>query len=182
MRAITRFLTFISDKLNNFAMWAAIISVGVMLASAGWQVVARYVLDQPPIWTEELARYAMVWGGLLGASCAFHSKSDPTLFPEMRDHTGRGHQLLSAIRGIGTLLFIAPILWFSIFGLGVDPSRGFVARLAGRMADTMPVPMVIFGIAVPVAMIIIVIHTFASLSAILSVKPHSEVEVARGVA
>ena len=86
-----------SATLNRVALWGAVIAVAVMALSASWQVVARYVLDAPPVWTEELARRAMVWAGMLGASCAFRAKSDPTLFPKMRDVKDR-----MGVPGMGT--------------------------------------------------------------------------------
>lgn len=33
-----------------------------------WQVVSRYVLNQPSTFTDELARFLMIWVGLLGAA------------------------------------------------------------------------------------------------------------------
>ena len=41
--------------------------LGVMAILVIYQVLARYVLDDPPSWTEELARYLQVWLVLLAA-------------------------------------------------------------------------------------------------------------------
>ncbi|TDX18845.1 TRAP-type C4-dicarboxylate transport system permease small subunit [Buttiauxella sp. BIGb0552] len=49
----------------------ATISVLVMIAlvvCVVWQVFSRYVLSQPSTLTDELARFLMIWVGLLGAS------------------------------------------------------------------------------------------------------------------
>jgi TRAP-type C4-dicarboxylate transport system permease small subunit len=35
-----------------------------------WQVFTRWVLNDPSAWTEELARYLLIWIGLLGAAYA----------------------------------------------------------------------------------------------------------------
>ena len=48
-------LTYVSSQPDG--------SLGGLIAI---QVVARYVFSEPPGWTEEGARYAMVWSGLLG--------------------------------------------------------------------------------------------------------------------
>lgn len=164
MRAVAEWLERLSRGLNRLALIGAMLAVAVMLGAAVWQVIARYILAQPPIWTEELARFSMVWGGLLGASCAFRAASDPSLFPTMRSYAGRGASVVALVRGVGALLFVLPIFWFSIVGPGDDPARGYVARLSGRMAETMPVPMIVFGIAVPVSMTLILIHILAGLS------------------
>jgi TRAP-type C4-dicarboxylate transport system permease small subunit len=163
----------LSAGLNQMALWGAVFAVLIMLFAAGWQVVARYVLAQPPIWTEELARFSMVWAGVLGGSCAFRANSDPSLFPEMRDYSGPIGKALTVIRAVGAFAFIAPVLWFSIFGLNLDPARGYVGRLAGRSAETMPLPMTVFGIAIPIAFGLILVHILADLSMRLTHSGHS---------
>ena len=35
-----------------------------------WQVFTRFILRDPSSWTEELARYLMIWVGLIGAAYA----------------------------------------------------------------------------------------------------------------
>lgn len=164
MQALAQSLDRLSAALHRIALWGAVLAVLVMLAAAAWQVVARYVLAQPPAWTEELARFSMVWAGLLGASCAFRLNVDPSLFPGLRSLPGTAGRALALIRAAGTLIFIAPILWFSIFGPGMDPARGYVARLAGRQAETMPLPMTVFGIAIPIAFALILVHLLAHLA------------------
>ncbi len=164
MRAIAHRLDNISAMLNILALSGAVLAVLIMLGSAGWQVVARYVLDQPPIWTEELARFAMVWGGLLGASCAFRAKSDPNLFAEAQNRTGATGRVFALVRTAGVLAFITPILWFSIFGANMNPARGYLTRLMGRQAETMDVPMVVFGVAIPIAFTLILVHLLADLA------------------
>jgi TRAP-type C4-dicarboxylate transport system permease small subunit len=164
MRTAAELLDRLSAGLNAIALWGAILAVAVMVAASGWQVIARYVLAAPPIWTEELARYAMVWAGLLGASCAFRAKADPALFPNMTLVGGGGGALLALIRTAGVVLFIAPVIYFSLFGPGFNAARGYLARLSGRSAETMDVPMVAFGIAIPIAFLLIALHLAAALA------------------
>lgn len=42
----------------------------VMVGSVLWQVFSRYVLQSPSSYTEELARYLLIWIGVLGAAYA----------------------------------------------------------------------------------------------------------------
>ncbi|MCG8492912.1 MAG: TRAP transporter small permease subunit [Sneathiellales bacterium] len=163
MRKLATFIDGVSEQLNRLALWGAVLAVIVMLGAAGWQVIARYALAQPPVWTEELARFSMVWAGLLGASCAFRWKSDPSLFADMQKKTGTLGKLLLLLRSFGTLVFIAPIIWYSIFGINMNPARGYIARLAGRNAETMDLPMALFGIAIPLAFTLILLHLIAAL-------------------
>lgn len=162
MRAVTA-LTRLSDGLNRVALALAIFALVVMAASAGYQVIARYIFDSPPIWTEELARRAMVWAGMLGASVAFHERSDPTLFPGAARTQGNLGRLLALIRAAGVTVFAVPVLYYSLFGPHLNLARGFLGRSLGREAEMLAVPMIWFTAAVPVAFLIIMIHVTASL-------------------
>lgn len=164
MRAAALWIERLSRALHRLALWGAVAGVLVMLGAALWQVFARYILSQPPAWTEELARYSMVWAGLLGASCAFRLNTDPSLFPDMRKRRGATGHALAVIRALGALALVTPILWFSIFGANMNPAKGYLARLAGRQAATMDVLMIVFGLAVPVAFALILIHLLAQLA------------------
>lgn len=44
--------------------------MAAMVANVLWQVFTRFVLRSPSSFTEEVARYLMIWVGLLGAACA----------------------------------------------------------------------------------------------------------------
>jgi len=163
MRAFSLYLDRVSAALNRIALWAAVLAVLVMAMSASWQVIARYVLDAPPVWTEELARRAMVWAGMLGASCAFRAKADPTLFPSMRDVTGWTGNLLALIRAGGVVLFATPVIWYSLYGANMNMARGFLGRSLERQAEMISVPMIWFTAAVPLAFALIVVHMLADL-------------------
>lgn len=161
MRAIAHGLDKVSAVINNIALWGAVLAVLTMVGAAGWQVIARYVLDAPPIWTEELARRAMVWAGMLGASCAFRVSADPTLFPAMQQIPGRFGGVLALVRASGVLLFAAPVIWYSIFDARMNPARGFLGRSLNRSAEMLDVSMIWFTAAVPLAFAFIALHVIA---------------------
>ncbi|MEH0741047.1 TRAP transporter small permease [Vibrio cholerae] len=56
------------DKVILTLCGVAIISLVITVT---WQVFSRYVLNDPSSFTDELARYTMIWFGLLGASYLF---------------------------------------------------------------------------------------------------------------
>ena len=45
-----------------------VVLLAVIIFAVFYQVVLRYVVSRPPRWTEELARYCLVWMVLLGSS------------------------------------------------------------------------------------------------------------------
>lgn len=59
------------DKLLELAL---IILMGANVLNVLWQVFTRFVSRDPSSFTEELARYLLIWVGLLGASYAAGKK------------------------------------------------------------------------------------------------------------
>lgn len=59
------------DKLLEMAL---IILMGANVFNVLWQVFTRFVLRDPSSFTEELARFFLIWVGLLGASYAAGKK------------------------------------------------------------------------------------------------------------
>lgn len=63
-------------KVVDAALRALLVILVVMLVvSVAWQVMSRYLLDDPSPWTEELARFLLIWIGMLGASLAFRQRA-----------------------------------------------------------------------------------------------------------
>lgn len=151
-----------SDRLHLLMRRVAVFAVCVMFATVVVQIIARYVFSSPPVWTEDVARYAMVWTGLLGATLSFKTQSDAVLmqsvFPEPP------HRLAffaKAVQSAAVLTFILPVIYFCFIGLKGGFAKGYLARQAGLTADTLGIPMVWISVAVPVSMIVILIHLVA---------------------
>lgn len=52
--------------------------LGITMAQAIiLQVIFRYLLNNSLFWSEELARYLLVWLSFLGASCAYYRRAHP---------------------------------------------------------------------------------------------------------
>ena len=52
-----------------------VVLVVALVSSVAWQVMSRYLLSDPSPWTEELARFLLIWIGMLGASLAFRERA-----------------------------------------------------------------------------------------------------------
>ncbi|MBN9677537.1 TRAP transporter small permease [Salipiger bermudensis] len=171
-------LTTTSRKLNGFSRGLNSVVLGcgcvflvAMVVLICLQVVARYGFASPPAWTEELARYAMVWVGLLGASASYYERFDPALV-KIPARAPRWLKLATAtVRAAAVLLFLVPILWYCFFGPGMNLTRGFLNRNMTMMAETVPLPMIWVAIAVPTFIVLTFLHglarTFATVTGTL---------------
>lgn len=58
----------IKSRVDNILKWALVVIMGAMVINVLWQVFTRFVMQDPSSYTEELARYMLIWIGILGAS------------------------------------------------------------------------------------------------------------------
>lgn len=147
-----RAINTISRRLDVFCRRAASGFFMAMLALVMLQVVARYIFSSVPVWTEEAARYCMVWGGLLGATVAFRSDADPRLIQPPK--TGPTYKVLGSaiLRAAATVIFLGPVLYHS---------DRFLVRTWHRTSDALEIPLAWVTAAVPLAVVIIFFHLIA---------------------
>ncbi|MCB0730236.1 MAG: TRAP transporter small permease [Ignavibacteriae bacterium] len=55
-------------KIDKVLKWVLVIIMAAMTINVLWQVFTRFILQDPSSFTEELARYMLIWIGILGAS------------------------------------------------------------------------------------------------------------------
>jgi len=146
------------DRLASVATCSAlVVLVGVVLL----QVMARYIFHQPPNWTEEAARYAMIWAGLIGASMAFKRRFDPALMNGVKDGPGWMQTAAEVLRSIVVLIYLGPILLYCFVGPNLNFARGFLLRHSKTMAEALPFTTVWVAIAVPLMIGLILVHLVA---------------------
>ena len=58
------------NSVNTILGWVLAFLMAVMVLNVLWQVFTRYVVGIPSSFTDELARYLLIWVGILGAAYA----------------------------------------------------------------------------------------------------------------
>jgi TRAP-type C4-dicarboxylate transport system permease small subunit len=160
MHGFRKAILALSGGLDRVISGCTIVFLVVLVAVVMLQVVARYVFASPPPWTEEAARYAMIWAGLLGATMSFKRRFDPALFKE----PGQSALLATAsllMQSAIVLIYLLPILWHTVYGPYMNPARGFLLRHSRMMADALPFPTILVAISVPIMIVTILIHLSA---------------------
>lgn len=57
-------------KLDNLLGWILSVLMAIMVFDVLWGVFTRYVMGFQSSWSDELARFLMIWVGMLGAAYA----------------------------------------------------------------------------------------------------------------
>ncbi len=86
--------------LNNLEIAISIFSMALLVAVVGVQVFCRYVLQNSLAWTEEAARYLVIWSVLFGCSYAMRTGSHlelALLRSKVRPHLKTGLEVFSCM-------------------------------------------------------------------------------------
>ena len=92
-----------------------ILLMGVNVLNVLWQVFTRFVLQHPSSFTEELARFLLIWVGLLGASYASGRKLHLAIEVMVAKLKGRARLWMEVL--IQSLIFIFSLLVMVIGGI-----------------------------------------------------------------
>ena len=165
MRPFVRFL----EGLNKLTRWFCIAASGFIFLFAMAQILFRYVFKISAPWTEEAARYLMIWMALLASGLAFKKGDHFNIDFVTSRLPPRGRASLSFVTNILAVLFVVSII---IWGMPFA-KLGFFTTAPG-LQITMFIPY----LAIPVGGMIML---FNLMFFILHPSEHSdEKEVQEG--
>ena len=140
-----------SNIVNRIVEIAIFIIISIMAVVVFAEVIFRYALLLPIFWTEEFARYCLVWSSLLGAGVAL-KKGEHIAVSFFSDRLPKGIQMGTAL---SVQVFIAALLVVIFWG-GVC----LVIITRHQLSPAMRIPMSWPYMAVPVGFLIMLLHEF----------------------
>ena len=144
----------ISDFLNHICELALIILLGAMAVVVFLQVLFRYVLHLPLFWTEEFARYCLVWASLLGAAVALKRGEHIAVTFFLDNFPKRAAGVLTRVAQISILLILAVMVWGGI---------KLVLVTSAQISPALRIPMAIPYMALPIGSVIMLFHLMSSI-------------------
>ena len=82
----------------------------VLVAAVSWQVISRYGFATPSSWTEEVARFMLIWIGVLGAAWAFRTGVHLGLDIVPKKLSGKSAQVLKLFTVLVIVVFSVSVL------------------------------------------------------------------------
>jgi TRAP-type C4-dicarboxylate transport system permease small subunit len=144
----------ISDVINRFTEIAVFIIISVMALDVFIEVIFRYVLLFPLFWTEEFARYCLVWSSLLAAGIAL-KRGQHIAVTFVAERFPKRIRVMAALLGdifVATMLVV--ILWGGIY---------LVVLTRHQLSPAMRLPMSLPYIAIPTGSAIMLFHVLTSI-------------------
>ncbi len=124
-------------QLERVTTLASMVLACLMLVIASalgvFQILTRFVLEQPAEWTEVLIRFSLIWMVFLGIPAAFRQGAMVSVDVLYRWSPPRLRRVLDAVVALAALALVAVIIWW-----GWDyAQRGGVQSMAGLESVTM---------------------------------------------
>lgn len=146
--------------------------IALMVLCVTWQIISRYLLNDPSKWTEELARFLLIWIGLLGGSYAYHVKMHLGLdlfSAKLQGNAKRVHEI--AVHII-VIIFSAAVL--VVGGLRIVQMTTELKQYSAALG----VPMSVVYYSLPISGVMLIVYALIAISDIVADKKRSETKTA----
>ncbi|KKN94211.1 hypothetical protein LCGC14_0190350 [marine sediment metagenome] len=150
------------NKIDSILGKTLVLIMSVMVINVLWQVFTRYVTGNPSSFTDELARYLMIWIGVLGAAYVsgrnLHVAID--ILPLRQNKKTQ-----KKLKIIVTVL----IILFVLFAFVIGGSRlVYISYVLGQQSPALQVPLALVYIIIPISGLLIMYYKISDLKNIES--------------
>ncbi len=143
--------------LDKIVAGALIILMALMVINVTWQVMSRYIFQNPSSYTDELSRYMLIWLGMLGA--AYVAGQDQHLAIDILPRK------LSGIPKTRLMIVINALVLF--FALAVMVLGGsnlvYITYLLQQKSATLQVPLAFVYTIIPISGLLVIYYQIFSI-------------------
>lgn len=145
------------SKIDSVLSKTLVLIMSVMVINVLWQVFTRYVTGDPSSFTDELARYLMIWIGVLGAAYVsgrnLHVAID--ILP-----TRSSLKTQKKLKVVVTIL----VILFVLFAFVIGGSRlVYISYVLGQQSPALQVPLAVVYIIIPISGLLIMYYKISDL-------------------
>ena len=140
--------------LDSILAHLLVLLMGLMVLNVLWQVFSRYVLGEPSAFTDELARFLMIWLGLLGAAYVSGKKGHVAIDVLAKRASVKNQEWLK--RGVSSFIIL--------FCLAAMVTGGgwlvFTTYELKQLSPALGLPLAYVYIVIPLSGLIVVYYKF----------------------
>jgi TRAP-type C4-dicarboxylate transport system permease small subunit len=142
----------LKNVLDKLVSWLLILLMGAMVVNVSWQVISRYIFQNPSSFTDELARYMLIWVGTLGA--AYVAGKNQHIAIDVLPNKLEGKARANLMVFVHVL-----ILLFALIAMVMGGSNlVYITYILGQKSATLQIPLAyIYGI-IPVSGLIVMFY------------------------
>ncbi|MGB5663044.1 TRAP transporter small permease [Eudoraea sp.] len=142
----------IRNKIDKVLAKLLILIMSIMVINVLWQVFSRYFLGAPSSFTDELARYLMIWLGILGAAYVSGRNKHVAIDVLPSRLSAKTQKKLRLIVRILIILFCLLALVIGGFRLV------YVTYLLDQFSPALQVPLALVYMVIPISGLLIIYY------------------------
>lgn len=144
-------------KLDKLVGASLIILMTLMVINVTWQVMSRYIFQNPSSFTDELSRYMLIWLGMLGA--AYVAGQDQHLAIDILPSKLSGTPKMRLL-----ILINALVLFFALAVMVLGGSNlVYITYTLQQKSATLQVPLAFVYAIIPISGLLVVYYQIFSI-------------------
>ncbi|WP_228852571.1 TRAP transporter small permease [Aegicerativicinus sediminis] len=144
-------------KIDNILGKMLVVIMGVMVINVLWQVFTRYIVGSPSSVTDELARYLMIWLGVLGAAYVSGRNMHVAIDVLPRKATVKNQKRFAIV--VNSLIILFVLFAFVIGGLRLV----YISFILGQQSPALQIPLGLVYAVIPLSGILIIYYKSSDL-------------------
>jgi TRAP-type C4-dicarboxylate transport system permease small subunit len=164
------------DRTDRVLEWVMISLMIVLVLDVTWQVVARYLIGEASSFSEEVARFLLIWIGLLGAAYAYRKKMHLAFDYFTEKAEGRILKWMNLLIHFVIALFSLLVLVLGGFYLV------FITWELNQVSASLQIPLAVVYTALPLSGLLILLYSAGFIRDTWENDVQTEVKTKRGAA
>jgi len=147
----------IRNKIDRILANVLIIIMAVMVVNVLWQVCSRYLLQTPSSFTDELARYLMIWIGILGAAYVAGQNNHVAINVISKQFSLKTQNNLKIIVAVVIILFC-------IAAMVIGGSRlVYITHVLNQKSPALQLPLAFVYVVIPLSGLLIIYYKISDI-------------------
>ncbi|GAA0740793.1 MULTISPECIES: TRAP transporter small permease [Flavobacteriaceae] len=145
------------EKIDKVLGNILIVIMGVMVVNVIWQVFTRFVVGTPSSFTDELARYLMIWLGILGAAYVSGRNMHVAIDVLPLRSSNKTQKKLK-------LIVYILIISFALFAMVVGGLRlVYITYVLDQHSPALQIPLALVYLAIPLSGLLIIFYKISDI-------------------
>ena len=143
-----------SESFTRILIHFLIFLMGFMVLVVTWQIFTRFILNDPSIYSEEIAGFLLIWIGMLGSTYALLKRSHIGIDIITKNLSGREKNISELFIYFVIILFALSVLVFGGCRLV------YITFSLNQISPALGIKMAYVYCVVPISGIIMIIYSF----------------------
>lgn len=153
------------EQIDRLVRSTLVFLMGFMLFNVVWQVISRYIIGSPSTFTEELARFLLIWICLLGGAYAAGKKMHLSINLLPNKLSKEGKRKLSIFNFSIVILFALLVM---VIGGGRLVQISYVL---GQSSSALDIPLAYIYSVLPLSGLLIIYYKLSEIRQLFKTDP-----------